>query len=186
MEDLKPLFKDNNAFGTLTELLEQNGQLFGYFRNSEGDLFYEERVNRKQEIKYLMHAQSGSLILLYNRNNSNDWNDAVIVSADSSGEPTAIVAKNLSDYLRLIHAGDGLIQKVLTVGYMYKLMPQTYKTPVEKISQEDIDSIIQFTEANEPNFERIKDVLNRSGFQQMDNPVAYIWDAFNIDYPVVL
>jgi hypothetical protein len=186
MEDLKTLFKDKSVFDTLTELLEQNGQLFGYFRNSEGDLFYEERVNRKQEIKYLMHAQSGSLILLYNRTNCDDWDDAVIVSADSSGEPTAIVAKNLGDYLRLIHEGDGLIQKVLTVGYMYKLIPQTYKTPVEKITQEDVDSIIQFTEANEPNFQRIKDVLNKNGFQQMDNPVAYIWDAFNTDYPVAL
>lgn len=186
MEDLKTLFKDKSVFDTLTELLEQNGQLFGYFRNSEGDLFYEERVNRKQEIKYLMHAQSGSLILLYNRTNCDDWDDAVIVSADSSGEPTAIVAKNLGDYLRLIHEGDGLIQKVLTVGCMYKLIPQTYKTPVEKITQEDVDSIIQFTEANEPNFQRIKDVLNKNGFQQMDNPVAYIWDAFNTDYPVAL
>lgn len=186
MEDLETLFKDKKALEALKEVLELNGQLFGYFRNSEGGLFYEERVSRKQEIKYLMHAQSGSLILLYNRNKSDDWNDAVIVSADSSGEPTAIIAKNLGDYLRLIHGGDGLIQKVLTVGYMYKLMPQIYKTPVEKIAQEDLDSIIQFTETQEPNFHQLKEILNRNGFRQMDNPVGYIWDAFNMEYPVAL
>ncbi|WP_316808835.1 hypothetical protein [Pedobacter agri] len=186
MEDIDQLFEDKKAFHVLDAMFSIFKQVFGYYRNADGDLFYEERVTNKNNIKYLMHAKSGSMVLLYNIKEESIWDNAVVVESDSSGEPTAIVAKNLSDYLRLLHQGDGFISKVVTVAFLYKMAPDEYRTPLEAVNNLKINAIIEYTESSMTNFNDLKKYLNENGFFKLENPVQLVWESINLEYPITI
>ncbi|MCX2574531.1 hypothetical protein [Pedobacter sandarakinus] len=180
MEDLQSLFSNQKPIKALEKILRQYHHVFGYYRNQEGLLIYNERITNKTQIKYLLHAQSGSLLLLYNMHNEQFWDNAVIIYNDSSGDPTAIVAKCLNDYISLLFYGDGLISEGLTAASLHRLVPQVYKSPPEVISQEKITSIAAYTSENYAYFPMFKAILVEQGFKPIANPINYIWDAMNI------
>lgn len=186
MKDLIPLFSDTRAIQLLDEILQHNKEISGFFNDDEDAKFFKERITRKDDFKYLLHAQSGTMILLYNRNKEAKWDNAHIVWNDSSGETTGIVAKNLNDFLSLLHFGDGFLSEFLMAAYMNKLMPDTYKDPLTVVTDAKINSIIADTLTNDKDFAWLTTKLTESGYPKVKNPVEMVWEAFNIEYPVTI
>ncbi|WP_285057527.1 hypothetical protein [Pedobacter ginsengisoli] len=186
MKNLIPLFSDTRAIQLLDDILKHNKEIFGFFNDDEDAKFFKERMTRKDNFKYLLHAQSGTMILLYNRTKEVKWDNAHVVWNDSSGEPTGIVAKNLDDFLSLLHFGDGFLSEFLMAAYMNKLMLDTYKNPLTTVTDVKINSIITNTLASDKNFGWLTEKLTESGYPKVENPVEMAWKAFNIEYPVVI
>lgn len=184
MKNLINVFKDSTPILLLDKILLHNKELFGFFNNEEDAAFFRERITRKDDFKYLLHAQSGTMILLYNRNKEAKWDNAHVVLNDSSGEPTGIVAKNLNDFLSLLHFGDGFISEFLMAAFMNKLMPGTYKDPVIVVTDTKIKTIIEETRANDKDFSWLTKTLTDQGFPIQPDPVKRAWEAFNIEYPL--
>lgn len=186
MKNLLPLFSDTRAIQLLDEILQHNKEIFGFFNDDEDAKFFKERITRKDDFKYLLHAQSGTMILLYNRNKEAKWDNAHVVWNDSSDEPTGIVAKNLNDFLSLLHFGDGFLSEFLMAAYMNRLMPDTYKSPLTTVTEAKINSIIADTLANDKDFAWLTAKLTESGYPKVNNPVEMAWDALNIEYPLTI
>lgn len=186
MESLINLFDNTRAILLLDKILQHNKEVFGFLNDDEDAAFFKERITRKDDFKYLLHAQSGTLVLLYNRNKEVKWDNAHVVVNDSSGEPTGIVAKNLNDFLSLLHFGDGFISEFLMAAFMNKLMPNTYKNPLVIVTDAKINSITDDTKATYKDFDWLAATLTENGYPKVANPVEKAWDAFNIEYPLVL
>jgi hypothetical protein len=186
MKDLINLFSDTRAIQLLDNLLQHNKEIFGFFNNDEDAKFFKERISRKDDFKYLLHAQSGTMILLYNKNKEAKWDNAYVVLNDSSGEPTGIFAKNLNDFLSLLHFGDGFISEFLMAAFMNRLMPDTYKSPLTTVTDAKINSIIADTRDRHKNFDWLTAELAKNGYQKPENPVELAWEAFNVEYPVTI
>lgn len=175
MENLINLFNDTRPILLLDKILQHNKEVFGFFNDDEDAAFFKERITRKDDFKYLLHAQSGTMVLLYNRNKEAKWDNAHVVVNDSSGEPTAIVAKNLNDFLSLLHFGDGFISEFLMAAFMNKLMPDTYKNPLVVVTDAKINSIIGDTKANDKDFSWLTNTLTENGYPKVANPVEMAW-----------
>jgi hypothetical protein len=186
MKNLLPLFNNTRAIQVLDDLLQHNKEIFGFFNDEEDAKFFKERITRKDDFKYLLHAQSGTMILLYNRNKEAKWDNAHVVWNDPSGEPTGIVAKNLNDFLSLLHFGDGFISEFLMAAFMNKLMPDTYKPPLTTVTDAKINSIIADTRVSNKDFGWLTEKLADNGYPKVANPVEMTWEAFNIEYSITI
>jgi hypothetical protein len=186
MKNLINLFSDTRAIRLLDEVLKNNKEIFGFFNDEEDAKFFIERITRKDDFKYLLHAQSGAMILLYNKNKEAKWDNAHVVVNESSGEPTGIIAKDLNDFLSLLHFGDGFISEFLMAAFMNKLMPDTYKDPLTVVTDAKINSIIADTLANDKDFAWLTDKLTENGYPKVKNPVEMAWGALNIEYPLAV
>lgn len=167
-----PTFKDAAPYTTLTKLFAEG--IGGWMHHEEGLEHFNYLVKNKAAYRYLLHAHTGSLVLLYNPAGSEVWDDAPVVLL-YEGQPTA-VAKNLREWLGTVHWPE-VDSLIATAVMMHGAAPTVYAAPPEGVKAAKLESAKENALASDPKLGAALEALTAAGFPPATNVVAAIWAA---------
>jgi hypothetical protein len=167
-----PALHDSGPYDTLRGLFAERESILGWMHHEEGLEHYEGLVQNKDAYRYLLHAHSGSLVLLYNPQGAATWDDAAVVLV-YEGQPM-VLAKSLREWLGTMHWPEAY-SELATAAMMHGLMPAVYKSPPEVVTAEKLADKRASALAEDPELAQVFTELEAAGYPPATDVVSAMW-----------